>query len=77
MIKIKQTTMATTIVERIIIEDEEGKYESIVMYLNADGDIFVSNEQDDATNFYFTFNKHDWEEIKLFIDKQFNLLKDA
>ncbi len=64
--------MSTFISEQIILESETKSFENIVMFLNADGNVFVSNEQDDATNFWFSFTKGDWEEIKKFLDNQFS-----
>ncbi len=68
------TEMSTEIekIEKLLMHNSDS--DTIVMYKNASGEIFITNndsEEFDASTFFFTISKEDWNEIKLFIDKQF------
>lgn len=61
--------MATKIVNHFILENDPGVAD-LEFYLNSNGEMFVS-EHDVQGGFFFTINPPDWEELKKFIDGQF------
>jgi len=62
--------MATSVNKHLVIHSEEGVAD-IQIYLNAKGEIFVTEVGDNPYATFFTFNKQDWAIIKEFIDEQF------
>lgn len=61
--------MATTKTEHFILEYDK-QSPGLEFYLNANGEIFVGEENTQG-GFFFTINPPDWEELKKFIDEQF------
>jgi len=61
--------MATNRLEHFILRSD-GPVSDLEFYLNKNGEIFV-NEHNVTGGFFFTISPPDWEELKKFIDEQF------
>lgn len=69
-------TDVTTPKSYLTVTDGNGSYVVSVSIEELSGDIAFYEEQEDindTTGFHFLINKEDWQEIKNFIDLQFNI----
>lgn len=61
--------MPTDIRQRLFLTNKDEETELVVFYNNMDKITLANNE--DLDDFVLSISKEDWEEIKLFIDKEF------
>lgn len=63
--------MAHFIREELIVDSViTGDYK-IAFGLDANNNVYITNDMDDASMFYLLFSSEDWDSIKKFIDQQF------
>ena len=62
----------TILKESLLIDTNSSNEYEIEVFLNSDNEIFIGNDTHNSDSFYFTLNEKDWNNLKSFIDKQFN-----
>jgi hypothetical protein len=70
---IKITNMPTELREKLVLVNDKGEDE-LIIFFNSKNEITITDDLDSENMyaFWYSLNKEDWQDVKKFIDEQFN-----